>query len=102
MKERRLSEEAGSAFFFLGPVPGPLGEIGRLPATSRAKPAGASRPLGVLRGTAWEGHSGTGASGALELIPFCGVLPAVGGGFPDAEVEAALPGRVPSTHDRSR
>jgi hypothetical protein len=28
----------------------------------------------------------------LELIRFCGVLPAVGGGFPDAEVEAPLPG----------
>jgi hypothetical protein len=31
----------------------------------------------------------------VELPPFCGVFPAVGGGFPDAETEAVVPHRVP-------
>src|SRR3954467_7369942 len=34
----------------------------------------------------------------MELIAFCGVLPAVGGGFSDAKVEATIPRRVQSTH----
>jgi hypothetical protein len=39
----------------------------------------------------------------LELIPFCGVLPAVGGGFHDAtSIQTAVPGRVSGEDGRSR